>query len=260
MSLRESTNVLENGLKKKRARTQVEKSERRAKKYPVSSPCKESCGKRSITNFSSDDRALNSQFWKLSFTEHLQWLAAYINQVDVKNKTSQQKDGGRLSSREYLLPLKDGKNVIVCKSMFLSTLGLKSDGMITEMVGAQRQSYDSGIAPIEDRRGSHQPSNKCDAEVVRLHINSYNPSISQYKRKNAPNKRYVNPQLSIKEMYKSFSENKEDNKICYKTYCNVFKSENIGFQNLHKTSVKFDSATKTTSKVLITTLINVQYV
>ena len=30
-------------------------------------------------------------------------------------------------------------------------------------------------------------------------------------------------------MYKNFSENKENNKICYKTYCNVFKYENIGF-------------------------------
>ena len=102
MPLRESTNVLENGLKKKRARTQVEKSERNAKKYPVLQPCKESCSKRCITNFSSDDRVLiNSRFWKLSFTERCQWLAAYINQVDVKNKTSQQKSGGRLSSREY---------------------------------------------------------------------------------------------------------------------------------------------------------------
>ena len=110
LPLRESTNVLENGLKKKRARTQVEKSERNAKKYPVLQPCKESCSKRCITNFSSDDRALiNSRFWKLSFTERRQWLAAYINQVDVKNKTSQQKSGGRLSSREYLLPLKKWK-------------------------------------------------------------------------------------------------------------------------------------------------------
>ena len=230
MPLLESTNVLENGLKKKRARTQVEKSERNAKKYPVLQPCKESCSKRCITNFSSDDRALiNSRFWKLSFTERRQWLAAYINQVDVKNKTSQEKSGGRLSSREYLLPLKDDKNVIVCKSMFLSTLCLKSDGMITEMVRAQRQSYDGAIAPVEDRRGSHLPSNKCDAEVIRLHINSYNPAISHYKRKNAPYKRYLNPELSIKEMYKNFSENKENNKICYKIYCNVFKSENIGF-------------------------------
>ena len=179
---------------------------------------------------SSDDRTLiNSRFWKLSFTERRQWLAAYIDQADVKTKTSQQKDSARLSSSEYLLPLKDDKNVIVCKSMFLSTLGLRSDGMITEMVRAQRQSYDGAIAPTEDRRDSHPPSNNYDAETIRLHINSYNPSISHYKRKNVPNRRYLNPELSIKEMYKNFSGNKDSNKICYKTYCKVFKSENIGF-------------------------------
>ena len=59
-------------------------------------------------------------------------------------------------------------------------------------------------------------------------------------------------------MYKNFSENKENNKICYKTYDNVFKSEKLVFHDLHKTSVNFASATKTTSKILITTLVNMQ--
>ena len=154
-----------------------------------------------------------------------QWLAAYINQVDVKNKTSQQKDGGHLSSREYLLHLKGSNNVIVCKSMLLNTRGLKSDGTKTEMVLAQSQSCDGAIAPIEDRRGSHPPSNKCDAEVIYFYINSCNPAISHYKRKNAAYKRYLNPELSIKQMCKNFSESKENNKI----YCNAFKSENFRF-------------------------------
>ena len=118
--------------------------------------------------------------------------------------------------------------------MFLSTLGLESDGMITKMVHAQRQCSDGVIAPIEDRRGSHPTSNKCDTEVIPLHIISENPAIIYYKRKNALCKRYLNPELSIKEMYKNFSENKENNKICYKTYCNVFKFENIGFFKDHK--------------------------
>ena len=141
---------------------------RKEYQYPDLPPCKESCSKKCITNFSSDDRALlNSQIWKLCFTERRQWLPAYINEVDANNRTSQQKDGGWLSSREYLLLLKDGKNVIVCKSMFLNTLGLKSDGMITEMARAQRQSYEEKIAHIErieDRRGNHPPSNKCDTK------------------------------------------------------------------------------------------------
>ena len=72
--------------------------------------------------------------------------------------------------------------------MFLSTLDLKSDGMITKMVGAQRQGYYGAIAPVEDRKGSHPPSNKYDAEVIFLEINSYNPAICHYKRKNAPYK------------------------------------------------------------------------
>ena len=73
LPLRESTNVLGSGPKKKHAGAQVNKSKRNAKKYPVLQPCKDSCRKRCITNFSSDDRALiNSRFWKLSFTERRQ--------------------------------------------------------------------------------------------------------------------------------------------------------------------------------------------
>ena len=74
LPLRESFDVLENDPKKKRARTLVEKSEKNTKKYPVLPSCKESCSKRCITNFSSDNRVLiNSRFLKLPFTERHQW-------------------------------------------------------------------------------------------------------------------------------------------------------------------------------------------
>ena len=57
--------------------------------------------------------------------------------------------------------------------------GIESDGMITEIVRPQRQMLNDGPkAPIEDRRGTLPASNKCDAEVIRLYINSYNPAIS----------------------------------------------------------------------------------
>ena len=59
----ESTNILENGPKKKLAKTQVKKSERNGEKYPVLPPCKEPRSKWCISNFFSDDRALiNSRF------------------------------------------------------------------------------------------------------------------------------------------------------------------------------------------------------
>ena len=68
--------------------------------------------------------------------------------------------------------------------MFLSPRRLKSGGMITDMVRAQRQRYDGAIAPTEGRSCRHPTLNECDAEVIRLHINSNNPEISHYKRKN----------------------------------------------------------------------------
>ena len=72
--------------------------------------------------------------------------------------------------------------------MFLSTLNLKSHGIITKMVPAQGQGYNGAIAPSQDCRISHLPWNKCDAEVILLYINSYNPVCSHYKFKNAPYK------------------------------------------------------------------------
>ena len=83
--------------------------------------------------------------------------------------------------------------------------------MITEMVRDQRQSYNGAITPIEDRRGCQTPSNKCGAEVICLLINSYNPAISHYNCKNAPYKRYLNPEFPKKETYKNFPENKGNN-------------------------------------------------
>ena len=56
-------------------------------------------------------------------------------------------------------------------------------------------------------------------------------------------------------MYKNFSEN---NKICYKTYCKVFKSENIGFSRPSQDECEICLSYNTISKILITTLINVQ--
>ena len=59
-------------------------------------------------------------------------------------------------------------------------------------------------------------------------------------------------------MYKKFSENKETVKFVIKHTVMFLTLKILVFHDLHKTSVKFASATKTTSKILITTLINMQ--
>ena len=59
-------------------------------------------------------------------------------------------------------------------------------------------------------------------------------------------------------MYKNFSENKETIKLVIKHILMFLNLKIFVFHDLHKTSVKFASAAKTTSKILITTLINLQ--
>ena len=46
---------------------------------------------------------------------------------------------------------------------------------------------------------------------------------------NAPNKRYLNSNISIKSMYEQFLQHKENTVITYRTYCNAFQTEIIGF-------------------------------
>ena len=53
----------------------------------------------------------------------------------------------------------------VCKLMFLRTLALKSDGMITKMVRAQRENYEETIARIEYRRVNYPPSNRSQSHA-----------------------------------------------------------------------------------------------
>ena len=48
--------------------------------------------------------------------------------------------------------------------MFLRTLGLKSDGIITAWLKTKRKSFDNTIAPVNDLRGSNPAPNKVNPD------------------------------------------------------------------------------------------------
>jgi hypothetical protein len=79
--------------------------------------------------------------------------------------------------------------------MFIHTLGLKTDGTITEYVQAKSRS--DGVKVTVDKRGKAAAMNKKDHEVIRQHINSFHPQISHYTREHAPYRRYQESDLSI---------------------------------------------------------------
>ena len=203
--------------------------------HPLLPGCNNTCQKKCIDNFQEADRfIINKQFWSLSFTERRQWFDSNITEKSVKQHTASNKENMRKSSLKYKLPSQQGVKIDVCKTMFLRTLGLKTDGMVTQLLKAKRRSYEDNIAPINDRRGKHEvyENHKADYEAIRYHINSYKPSISHYTRVNAPNRRYLNPELTVTDMLADYNSS-SSKKVSYSAYILFLKvriSDSAGHQ------------------------------
>ena len=168
---------------------------------------------------------INRSFWDLTFPERKLWLDSHIYIAPVRNRANAEVEQYKRShSLSYLLPLATSKEP-VCKVMFLATLGLKTDGIITEFI--KRKKAGTVEAMIKDNRGKKPPKTKTEKELIRQHIMSYRPQVSHYKLKNAPNKRYLEPHLTITSMWEDYKSKHGD--ISYIVYQRVVKSENIGF-------------------------------
>lgn len=108
----------------------------------------------------------------------------------------------RSQSCTYKLPEVNGLKVTVCKVMFLHTLGLKTDGMVTEFLRAKGNLKSNRVHRLtDDHRGKSTPSSKVDEEDIRHHINSYHPQISHYNREHTPNRRFLDPEITITGMH-----------------------------------------------------------
>ena len=90
------------------------------------------------------------------------------------NETIKEGSSRRSMSRQYTLPNLSGTKIQVCKTMFLSTLGLNNDNMIQELFRAKVISL-SNMIPSQDGRGKHEPSNKFrNVQLVIDHITPTN--------------------------------------------------------------------------------------
>lgn len=175
-------------------------------KYKLLPPCR--CKLNCFETFDEGCRQdILKLYWSKNFGERRQWLDSYIKLSDVGRRTNNGMDleFKRKRTLLYSLPEMDGTCKHVCKKMFMATLGLKSDGIITEFVSTKTSTAAGAITPTSDGRGKSTPNNKKDKDVIRHHINSHHPVSSHYTRENAPNRRYLEPHLSIKgEKVRSF--------------------------------------------------------
>ncbi|CAM4578379.1 unnamed protein product [Leuciscus chuanchicus] len=85
------------------------------------------------------------------------------------------------------------------------------------------------VVITRDQRGRHTPSKKLDMQPF-YDIESFHPSVSQYRREHAPHRRYLPSDVNIKLMYADYLE--KGNSCSYESYHKVVKHKNISFAKL----------------------------
>ena len=142
------------------------RSERDLTKHPLLPPCqpqeegqKSGCGKRCSEEFSSDVRKMiHAEFWNLTYYERVSWLGSVIqtkSPARPRNLTKQLRS--RQDTRVYTLSSLNCERFIVCKTFFLSTLGLNSDQMTKAALAKRKGNF---IRSVPDKRGRHEPFHK----------------------------------------------------------------------------------------------------
>jgi len=146
------------------ARTKEQQEARKGEKYPLLGPCSQTCRKKCSEKFSLDQREdINRTFWSFTFSERRIWFNGHIHILSVQRRrlrgSSDTVKHSRGQSLVYFLP-DVGMKRSVCKVMFLHTLGLSTDGMVTEftkcklsklsMYNATRRSDSTSAAGLED--------------------------------------------------------------------------------------------------------------
>ena len=245
-------------VKEKKEEEELRKAGKRAKevsKHIFLSPCKckqKKCG----ANMTEEERkAIHKIYWEQDYSERRRWIASHVEEIRIKKRyvevqknttetdhedeenvsacnSDENKEFKRQKTLVYKLPKSDGKQLSVCKIMFLRTLGFK-DGNDKPLVTAIKSSvlgFDSG-----DKRGRHAPKHKLSPEELQFiqdHIRSYNPCISHYRREHAPNRYYLPPELTVVEMHADYEDECKKNEIrsvTYQRYTKEISEMNISF-------------------------------
>lgn len=183
------------------------------------------------TKISNDDR-LNTflSFWKIAdFSGQNAYICGLVKGLEVKQR--RKRDGSRKEkgrTNKYYLNI-NNESILVCKQFFLKTFEI-SDGRMSRALKKEREGKVG-----EDLRGKAPSANKInevDINYAKAHILSFPAYTSHYTRQHNPNKRYLDPNLNIRKMFKlyqekCFAENKTP--ISETKYRHLFYDENLYF-------------------------------
>ena len=200
---------------------------RKGQNYAIREGCGDKCRRR-CKEISDENRlSIHASYWQKDVTSQKKWLYSVVRFTTLKCRTAGE-SSNRTESRYYFLPKQCDQTfelIAVCKSFFLSTLGYKTDSILTTLSSNVRKDITGGF--VKENRGGSTP--KIDKHVIILHINSYNPIQPHYRRHNAPYVRYLPREITIKSMFSDFIE-RNPGFCSIRTYEKVFHTENISLK------------------------------
>ncbi|CAH1969615.1 unnamed protein product [Acanthoscelides obtectus] len=188
------------------------------------------CKLKCRTFFTEEERnTTNHEFWKLDWKGKRTFV---MNSTE--NRTPKRKVEGSKKNKTFTYFLKDSSGTTrrVCKIFFLTTLGYKkTNDWIIHSVWANANSKNQ-LQNDLDRRGRHPPPNKLSNKIIESHIDSFNPSVSHYRRVHAPNRLYLPSDLNVTLMFEDFKKRYPDYICSYEKYRKILKAKNISFAKL----------------------------
>lgn len=209
-----------------------EKEKRNKRNHPlIRRLCSLKC-KRNCKSFTEEERLeIWTRYWELPYVNRRKWLAKNVQLIKIKCRRSNVRSPNyrKNESRLFFFP-KNNKSLQVCRTFFLNSLGYTNDSVITELSSAIKRGplCDS----VKENRGIHSKQ-KVNKELIKTHIESYNPCVSHYRRYNAPNIRYLPRNLSVSLMVRDFNQKNPNNKCGRETYRKTLKEMSISL-NLPK--------------------------
>lgn len=128
---------------------QQEQSVENGKRKQILTACNSKCRKKYSEKINDEWRqTIFDKFSKMSFSDRQYFLEAYLLQ---EKKRFQSGSSKRQFTITYYLPSKENKSKeLVCKTMFLHTLGRKTDGLVTNFFN--REHANTGLVVTTDLR------------------------------------------------------------------------------------------------------------
>ncbi|XP_016427577.1 uncharacterized protein LOC107755335 isoform X2 [Sinocyclocheilus rhinocerous] len=197
-------------------------------------PCGPTCGKKCTEKIPHVRRKeIFDSYQDMSHSDKWAFVFHSVTQ-SLKTRLTTGGPSRRNKTFQYHLNNSLGQPQDVCKTFYLTTLGYhpKNDRVIVSVTGNT-----SGGVPPPDRRGRHPPANKIDLSPIYQHIESFNPTISDYKCEHAESRRYLPSNVTVMKMYKDF-KGKSSTACSYETYRKAIKDMNIGFRKLSEEECK----------------------